>query len=84
MTADDPFFSPTHKAALRPPRPRERLFEFVRADDVPMACELFNHGEFGWEVQFLERGELVSAQGGYQTREEAVAWSNGERKALEG
>jgi hypothetical protein len=35
-------------------------------------------------VQFLERGELVSARGGYATREEAIAWANGERKALEG
>jgi hypothetical protein len=49
-----------------------------------MACDLFNHGEFGYEVEFLERAELVSAQGSYQTREEAVAWANGDRKALEG
>ena len=49
-----------------------------------MACDLFDHGEFGWEVQFLDRGELVSARGGYQTREEAIAWANGERKTLEG
>jgi hypothetical protein len=72
MTADDPFFSPTHRARPRPRRPRERLFEFVRADDAPMVCDLFNHGEFGWEVQILARGELVSARGGYGTREEAV------------
>lgn len=84
MRDEPPWFSPTHGGAERRKRPRERLFDFVRADDVPMACDLFDHAEFGFEVQFLERGELVSAQGGYRTREEAVAWANGERKTLEG
>jgi hypothetical protein len=83
-TDDNSFFSPTHRAAPPPKRPRERLFEFVRADDVPMACVLFNNGEFGWEAQILERGELFDAKGGYRTRDEAITWANAERRELEG
>jgi hypothetical protein len=83
-TDENPFFSPTHRTAPPPKRPRERLFEFVRADDLPMACVLFNNGECGWEAQILERGELFDAKGGSQTRDDAIAWANGERQALEG
>jgi hypothetical protein len=83
-TDDNPFFSPTHKAPPKPPKPREVLFTFLRADDVPMSGVLFNNGDFGWEAQFLERGELFFARGGYGSREEAIAWANTERRGLEG
>lgn len=83
-TTGDPFYSPTHKAATRPRKPRERLFTFTKADDTPMACDLFNNGSFGFEAQILERGELLDARGGFATRDEAIAWANGERRTLEG
>jgi hypothetical protein len=68
---------------LRKPRPGELLFAFVRASDrAPMSCELRFHGEsFGWEAQFLERGELLYARGGLVMRADAIAWAEEERKA---
>ena len=69
----------------RKPRPGEVLFEFVRASDrAPMSCELRFHGEScGWEAQFLERGDLLYARGGFITRAAAITWAEQERKALE-
>jgi hypothetical protein len=75
--------------SLRPParlpRPAESLFTFVRASDrAPMACELRFHGEsYGWEAQFLERGHLLYARGGFVTRALAVQWAVMEREGLE-
>jgi hypothetical protein len=68
----------------RQPRPAELLFEFVRASDrAPMSCDLRFHGEsFGWEAQFLERGELLYARGGFVTRSTAIVWAEEERKAI--
>lgn len=82
--SDEPFYAPKHQAAPKPRKPREVLCTFTSASDVPMSCEMFNHGEFGLEVQVLERGELREARGGFRTREEALAWANDERRALEG
>jgi hypothetical protein len=64
---------------------RERLFEFMRASDgALMSCELRFHGEsYGWEVQFLERGELLFARGGFTLRRDAIAWAQHERAAIE-
>jgi hypothetical protein len=47
-----------------------KLFEFVRANDrAPMSCELRFHGEsYRWEVQFFERGELLSGRGAFVTK----------------
>jgi hypothetical protein len=42
------------------------------------------HGElYGWEAQFLERGELLISHGGFVLRELAVQWAEEERKAME-
>jgi hypothetical protein len=73
--------SPRPPARL--PRPGEPLFAFVRtSDQAPMACELRFHGEsFGWEAQFLDRGELLYARGAFVTRGQAVQWAEEERKA---
>ena len=67
------------------PRQVELLFEFVRESDrAPMSCELRFHGEsFGWEAQFLERGELFASRGAFVTRKAAIAWAEEERKAME-
>lgn len=81
---DDPFYSPTHKAPPKPPKPRDVLFTFTAGDGTPMSAVLFNNGDFGFEAQILERGELREARGGFGTREAAVAWANSERRALEG
>ena len=83
---DEPFYSPNAKQA--PPRvakPGEMLFEFVRASDrAPMSVELRFHGEsFGWEAQFLERGELFASRGAFVTRKAAIAWAELERAAME-
>ena len=49
-----------------------------------MSCELRFHGEsYGWEAQFLERGELSHSHGGFTTRAAAVQWADEERKAIE-
>jgi hypothetical protein len=49
-----------------------------------MSCELRFHGEsFGWEAQFLERGDLLYARGGFAIRTQAVHWAMQERKVLE-
>ena len=76
--------------ALTPARPRrptpgEPLFTFVRASDrAPMSCELRFRGEsYGWEVQFLERGELFASRGGFALRELAVQWAEQEGKWIE-
>jgi hypothetical protein len=81
-----PFYVPNAPAA--PPRrskPGELLFEFVRASDrTPISCELrFNGESYGWEAQFLERGELWYAHGAFVTRALAVQWAEEERKAME-
>jgi hypothetical protein len=36
---------------------------------------------FKWEAQFLERGELLYARGGFVTRALAVQWAEAERNA---
>jgi hypothetical protein len=83
---DEPFYSP--KATPAPPRvatPGFLLFEFVRASDrAPLSCELRFHGEsYGWEAQFLERGELFASRGAFVTRKAAIAWAEEECKAME-
>ena len=82
---DDPFYAPNHKPPPpRQPKPGELLFEFLRASDrAPMACELRFHGEsYGWEAQFLERGELLYSRGGFAMRAQAVQRAEEERKAI--
>lgn len=61
MSDDCPFYAPNlPPVPARKPRPGELLFEFLRASDrAPMSCELRFHGEsYGWEAQFLERGDF--------------------------
>jgi hypothetical protein len=41
-----------------------------------MSCELRFHGEsYGWEIQFLERGEFLYGHGAFATRAGAVDWA---------
>jgi hypothetical protein len=82
---DEPFYSPTYKPApARVAKPGELLFEFIRASDrAPMSCELRFHREsYGWEAQFLKRGELVFSRGAFVTRALAVRWAELERAAM--
>ena len=84
--ADDDWYKPRRPPApARQPKPGELLFEFVRESDyAPMSCELRFHGEsYGWEVQFIERGELFASRGGFALRELAVRWADIERQAIE-
>jgi hypothetical protein len=83
--ADEPFYSPAYKPPPRIAKAGELLFEFVRASDrAPMSCELRFHGEsYGWEAQFLVRGELLMSRGAFVTRAAAVLWAETERGALE-
>jgi hypothetical protein len=75
----------TPRPPARLPRPGEPLFTFVRvSDQAPMSCELRFQGEsYGWEAQFLERGELLYAHGGFVTRALAVQWAEEERQAFQ-
>ena len=81
MSDDPPFFARNQPRAPRQPKPGEKLFEFIRASDgVQMSCELRFHGEsYGWEVQFLERGEWFYSRGAFVFREAAVRWAEQER-----
>ena len=50
-----------------------------------MSCELRFHGEsYGWEAQFLERGELFYSRSSFVFRADAVCWARLEREAMEG
>jgi len=82
--ADDSLFWTAKLPAPRQPNPGELLFEFIRSSSGAMwRCELRFHGEtYGWEVQFIERGELVFGHGAFVTRQLAVAWAEHERKAI--
>ena len=82
---DQPFTTPSRTVRRRVPRPAERLFEFVRlSNQAPMSCDLRFHGEsYGWEVQFLERDELMYRRGGFATRAQAIQWAEAEREAME-
>jgi hypothetical protein len=86
MSDPTSFHAPHQRPSpARQPKPGERLFEFVRVSDrAPMSRELRFHGEsYGWEAQFLERGELIYAHGGFVMRQLAVQWADQERKAIE-
>jgi len=75
-----------HKAPTSAPRAAETLFEFVRASDQrAISCALIFNGEsYGWEVLFLDAGELWYSQGALSSKESAMAWAWQERKAMEG
>ena len=62
------------------PSQASSFFEFVgTSDHAPMSCELrFNGERYGWEAQFLERGELLCAHGAFVTRGLAIAWAQEE------
>jgi hypothetical protein len=82
--ADD-HWSPMYRIPERKPTSGELLFEFARvSDQAPMSCELRFHGEsFGWETQFLERGELFFSRSAFVTRAAAVRWAEEMRRAME-
>ena len=72
----------------RPSHPGELLFEFRRGLDV-VRCELRDHGDYGWEAQFVHAGELLIGRMFRQRldptrtpREMAIAWAVEERKAI--
>jgi hypothetical protein len=77
------FYTPGHvPPTLRVvPRPAEPLWE-LRKDHVTYTCELRYHGEWGVEAQIFHDGDFrVSWR--YQTRAQAVAWAEGERRDIE-
>jgi hypothetical protein len=47
-----------------------------------MTCDLRRHGEWGWEAQFLERGELFYSRR-FDTRALAIQWAALERADME-
>jgi hypothetical protein len=50
-----------------------------------MLCELRFHGEsYGWEAQFLERGDLVYGRGGFVAQAPTVQWAEQEPKRWSG
>ena len=54
------------------------------SDSARLTCGLrFNGESYGWEAQFLERGELWSSRGAFALRELAVQWATVERTDLE-
>jgi hypothetical protein len=78
--------SPNYKPVpARVAKPGELLFEFVRASDRALiSYELRFHGEsYGWEAQFLDRGDLFYSHGAFITRKAAIAWAELERAAME-
>jgi hypothetical protein len=92
MSDDQPFYAP----AYRPPPARKRrvgelLFEFyVESTKKFYRCELFDHGEWGVEPQFLDPIDPTIARLFHPQldptrtpREMAIAWAIEERKAIE-
>ena len=85
MNDDYPYGDISHPPArLSPGQPGELLFEFVRASDgAPMRVELrFNGESYGWEAQFLERGELLFSHGAFATKALAIQWAEQERVSM--
>jgi hypothetical protein len=76
---------PSRRIGPRVPRPAERLFAFVRMSDrARMACDLrFDAESSAWEVQLLERGELMESRRGFATRARAIQWAEDERRKME-
>ena len=71
------------------PRPREKLFEFIRGHDRWL-CELVILGEWGVEAQLFKNEEFHhsrrfdhSEHDHALARDLAVAWANSERRAIE-
>ena len=72
------------------PKPRERLFEFLRGHDR-ILCELVDHGPvYGVEAQFLRNEEFAFSRAfppyldpSRTSREMAIVWADAERKAIE-
>ncbi len=72
------------------PKPREKLFEFLRGHDR-ILCELVDHGQvYGVEAQFLSNEELAFSRmfppylDRWRTsREMAIMWAEAERQAIE-
>jgi hypothetical protein len=75
-----------HKAPTTKPTPAEPLFRLTRASDrKSISCELeFNGESYGWEVRFLDGGELLYSRGAFASRELAVAWAWQKRRDIEG
>ena len=73
----------------QPPKPREKLFEFLRGHDR-ILCELVDHGPvYGVEAQFFYNEELRIGRafppylsGSRTSREMAIFWAEAERKAI--
>src|SRR5215204_5005446 len=65
----------------RQPKPGELIWEFRHAAHHVL-CELRGHGEPGWEAQISLDGDLLLARR-FVLREEAMAWAESERQALE-
>jgi hypothetical protein len=63
--ADEDWYNPIARPPARQPTPREHIWS-LRKNVHQIDCELRFHGEsYGWEVQFLERGELMVSRGGF-------------------
>lgn len=76
-------YNPFKSQQSRIEHPSEPLFEFVRASDgARISCVLRNHGKWGVEAQFLERGELFFSRR-FDTRALAVQWAQLERQDME-
>lgn len=67
--------------APRQPKPRETLWQFVRADHVRWLAELVDDGHFGIDVQIL-RNEEFSYSVRFPSRDFAEAWAALERQVL--
>ena len=66
----------------RKPRPGESVWS-MRKNGKQVDAELRGHGEFGWECQFLYKGELAYGKR-WNLRAEALAEAEGKRRELEG
>ena len=75
-----------HTAPTSAPVPAEPLFQLTRASDQKsISCELEFKGESdGWEVRFLDGGELWHSRGAFALRQSAVAWAWQKRREIEG
>ena len=92
MTDDDAWYSPNRRSdVLRKRRVGELLFEFyVERTKTFYRCELFDHGEWDVEAQFVDPMDPTIARLSHPRldptrapRQVAIAWAIEERKAME-
>ena len=81
--ADEPFYSPNHKAPARRSQGvvGELLWE-IRVNHVQWRAELFDEQEYGFDTRLFRDTEFFASRR-LGNREAAIAWANEQRGDIE-